>query len=250
MASVDTTAAERKKNVFGCEKIPFTGSVRRGRFFPNPSMSINFICRPPSELARLITPISGASGCLVSCEWRPKHTKMTGLETRFTTLYPRVLLPPIANHHEVALSRQLFVSIALFKADSWFTNTTSYASFYHTFTRRRRLWLALLPLRLRRKRARHLGTRLLASREKISRYRLYQDGKEEKTTKVLTYVDIQRLEDGAIEPDYNVWVQKATQDGLKIGIPKGVSREVFETLGERGEGSKENMVVRNRPATA
>ncbi len=66
--------------------------------------------------------------------------------------------------------------------------------------------------------------------------------------KALAYVDVQRVEEGAIEPDYVMWVQKAVQDGLKLGVP---GEYVERYLRRWGEASRQEiMMVRTIPATA
>jgi hypothetical protein len=51
--------------------------------------------------------------------------------------------------------------------------------------------------------------------------RIENDGNESDggRVKVMTYVDVQRLDDGAIMPDYVVWIRKAIRDARPFGLP-------------------------------
>lgn len=63
-------------------------------------------------------------------------------------------------------------------------------------------------------------------------------------------MDVQRLEEGVIEPDYIVWVQKAMQDALKLGVPKEYVEKYLRPWAGEEKSQQEIMMVRTMPATA
>jgi gamma-glutamylcyclotransferase len=73
------------------------------------------------------------------------------------------------------------------------------------------------------------------------------DGKvqEMTTAKALAYVDVQRLDEGTIEPDYVVWVNKATSHGLKDGVPEEYFGKYLRWVGDEGK-EQDIMMVRTR----
>lgn len=88
------------------------------------------------------------------------------------------------------------------------------------------------------------GVPWLYEKQYLEVHRIVDGKMEERTTQSLAYVDVQRLEEGIIEPDYIVWVNKAIRDGLKNGIPKEYVEKYLRRWVGNPEKEQDIMMVR------
>lgn len=63
------------------------------------------------------------------------------------------------------------------------------------------------------------GVPWLYEKHRVKAKRIGENGKEEDDIDTLCYVDVQRTEDGNIEPDYVVWVNKGIREATQVGLP-------------------------------
>ncbi|KAG4437957.1 hypothetical protein IFR05_006538 [Cadophora sp. M221] len=113
----------------------------------------------------------------------------------------------------------LYVGLAILKDYKWIINSTSYASIIPSPGDV--VYGSLYFLSGKDEQSLDLseGVPWLYEKQYLDLHRVTDGREHENSVKSLAYVDIQRLDEGTIEPDYVVWVQKAIQHGLQSGVP-------------------------------
>ena len=78
--------------------------------------------------------------------------------------------------------------------------------------------------------------------------RINQDGSESgQSVPCMTYVDVQRPEDGTIEADYVVWIHKAIREAKQYGLPEDYvahSIQPYLPVTSKEDEEREIMMVR------
>lgn len=174
---------------------------------------------------------------------------MADNETKFTALY----LGYSSNLSPTTMKQRcpdsLFVGIAILKGYKWIINTTSYASIIPSPDDVVYGSLYFLSHRDEVALDTSEGVPWLYEKQYLDIHRMVNGKEEDKMTKALAYVDVQRLEEGEIEPDYIVWVQKAMMEGLKIGIPGDYIEKYLRPWVGKEKARQDIMMVRTVPAT-
>ncbi|CZS90196.1 hypothetical protein WAI453_004287 [Rhynchosporium graminicola] len=142
----------------------------------------------------------------------------------------------------------LYIGLAILKDYKWIINSTSYASIIPSPGDL--VYGSLFFLMGKDENALDLseGVPWLYEKQYLDVHRITAGKEEEKTAKALAYVDVQRLDEGTIEPDYVVWVQKAIQHGLEAGVPKDYVEKYLRPWIGHFHSQQEANMVRTIPA--
>ncbi len=173
---------------------------------------------------------------------------MADLERAYTALYFGYSsnLSPITMKQRCPDS--LYIGIAVVKDYKWIINSTSYASIMPSPGDVVYGSLYFLSGRDEKALDTSEGVPWLYEKQYLPVHRIIDGKEEEKSVDALAYVDVQRLEEGTIEPDYVVWVYKAIEQGKKAGVPSDYVEKYLRPWVGEVENLQEINMVRTIPA--
>ncbi|PVH77044.1 hypothetical protein DL98DRAFT_639076 [Cadophora sp. DSE1049] len=151
---------------------------------------------------------------------------MSDPEREFTALY----LGYSSNLSPVTMRQRcpgsLYIGLAVLRDYKWIINSTSYASIIPSPVEIVYGSLYFLSGKDEKALDTSEGVPWLYEKQYLNVHRIVDVKEEEKAVKALAYVDVQRLDEGTIEPDYIVWFRKLSSMGCRAGCQAIMLRSI------------------------